>query len=1111
MNGLIRFALQKPRTVTVAIAAILVVGILCLVRIPIDILPVFDRPAVRVLTFYSGMPAENVANAITNRMERWVGAAAGMQRQESRSILGVSMVNDYFRPGVDPNGALTQVNSLALAEMRNLPPGTLQPIVLPYDPTATVPACLVALDSDTQSEATLFDVARFEVRNMIMSSPGAYAPVVCGGKERAILAYLNRTQMEARNLSPVDVLKAIENYNLFLPTGDAMLGDNDYAIDSNSMYDAVELMRNIPLRRTPDGSDFLGDVATPKDAYEVQKSAVRVSGRRQVYIPVYRQHGASTLSVVENLKKQLPTMSDKLTRPGIDLKLAMDQSVSVKESIRSLAIEGILGAVLCSLVILLFLGEWRMTAIAVLILPCVALAAFVCLYYSGETLNVMTLAGIALAIGPVVDLVIVVLENVHRHLRDGKDPFWAAYHGTREVVKPELVATISTLMVLAPLALIPSSGQFLFKPMTLAVAFAMVPAMLLAMSFAPSRCALWMKPAKDNPKDDPQSESDQTSHSPHAGSSHGLFARWQSGIDRSIGWYCRRLEWVLDHRWITILCPVVLMALLLVGLGPNLKREFFPKVDSGSFEIYVRARSGSRLTATEARVAEVEDAVKQAIGDDLQLLISQIGVRAGWASAFTPNSGPMDALTKVQLVPDHSRSTHAYVRELREKLNTDPQFFDLEFAFNAGGLVKTALNEGQVTPINIQVTGKNMKKDYKIAESLRKKLKGIDDVVDARIMQRMDYPEYVIDVNRAKARELGLTQEDVMKNVIAAVNSSIQFNKHNFWIDPVSQNQYFVGVQYPEEDIKSLETLQNIPITSPAQDQPIPLSNVAKISSTEIASEVKHRNLQQTVDLNVGIEGRDLGHVAADVNNLLDEFGERGAAGTWTPYDPDQPGKKKLLAGAEISLRGEYGRMIDTFENFGIGVALSFVLIYFLMVSLLDSYMVPLVVLLAVPLALIGILPMLYLTGTAIDVQSLLGMVFVVGIIVANTVLMSDFAQNLRENEDLSPRAAITKAAELRVRPIVMTALAAIFALVPMATRARTRERSQRTLGPRRHRRFAGGTPHNALNCPGTLFLDGPRKDRTNAELRITSPKATGLEVKWFCVVSQKGERQVAG
>ena len=493
MDRLIELALDNSRAVTVAMLAIVLIGLLCLTLVPIDILPVYDRPAVQVLTFYNGMPAESIANAITNRMERWTGQASGMRRQESRSILGASIVRNYFHSDTDPNGALTQVNSLALAEIPNLPPGTLPPIVLPYDPTDTVPSCIVAVDSESQGESTLYDVARYEVRNFIMSSPGANAPVVFGGKVRCVLAYLDPIKLQARGLSPVDVMDALDRYNIFLPTGDAKFGRTDYAIDSNSMFKLVEHMKDIPLRVQPGKVDFLGDVATPKDANFIQTNVVRINGKREVYIPVFKQHGASTLKVVDDIKEAIPSWSPRLTSPGINLKLVMDQSIYVRQSIKSLAIEGILGAVLCSLVILLFLGEWRMTLMAVLTIPISVLAAIALLYITKQTVNVMTLGGLALAIGPMVDSAIICLENTERHLAQGDSVRDSAKKGASEVALPELVASLSTLLVLAPLALMPSSGQFLFRPMALAVAFAMVVAYILSRTFIPSRSATWLK------------------------------------------------------------------------------------------------------------------------------------------------------------------------------------------------------------------------------------------------------------------------------------------------------------------------------------------------------------------------------------------------------------------------------------------------------------------------------------------------------------------------------------------------------------------------------------------------------------------------------------------
>ena len=423
MNGLIRASLRNPYAVTVFALTIIILGVIAVRSIPIDILPVFKSPAVQVLTFYGGMPAESVEKDITSRMERWTGQAAGTARQESRSIVGASVVRNYYRSDTDPSGALTAVNSLASAALPTLPPGTLPPVILPFDPTSSTPACLVALDSKTQSEAILYDTGRYEVRQFIMSSPGAVAPVVFGGKVRAVMAYMDREKMQARNLSPLDVMNALDRYNIFLPTGDAKIGKTDYAIDSNSMYDLIERMGDIPIKTEHGNAIYLRDVATPKDANFIQTNIVRVNGRPQVYIPVFRQTGSSTLDVVNALlKAALPDMKARLSRPDIDLKLVMDQSVYVRASISALVQEGVLGAVLCSLVILLFLGEWRMTMIAILTIPISVLGAVVCLYAVGMTINVMTLAGLALAIGPLVDSAIICLENTHRHLGFGTEP-----------------------------------------------------------------------------------------------------------------------------------------------------------------------------------------------------------------------------------------------------------------------------------------------------------------------------------------------------------------------------------------------------------------------------------------------------------------------------------------------------------------------------------------------------------------------------------------------------------------------------------------------------------------------------------------------------------------
>ena len=1031
MNGLIRASLSNPYAVTVFCLTTLLIGTLCLFMIPVDILPVFKSPAVQVLTFYGGMPAQGIEKDITSRLERWVGQCNGMARQESRSIVGASIVRNYFQGDVDPNGALTQANSLALAAVPGMPPGTLPPVVLPFDPTSTVPIGLIALNSETASESTLYDVGRYEVRNMIMSQPGAVAPVVYGGKVRAIMFYLNRDKMQARGLSPLDVMKAMDNYNVFLPTGDAKFGrqnakgdwisGTDYAIDSNSMYELVDRMGDMPLRAEHGNAAFMRDVATPQDSSYIQTNIVRVDGRKQVYIPVFRQLGASTLKVIDTMKASLEGMKARLSQPGIDLKLVMDQSVYVRQSIASLVQEGLLGSVLCSLVILIFLGQIRMTAIAIMTLPLAVLTAVICLLATGNTINVMTLSGLSLAIGPMVDSAIICLENTHRHLGEGETPEEAAYKGASEVALPELVSTLCTFLVLAPLALMPGLGAFLFRPMALAVAFAMIAAYILSRTFVPSRSAQWLKPHIHG-------------HDEKKGPIGRAFARWERVIDRGIDLYVKGLDGVMSRPRTTITVAFTLLALTLLTLLPVIRREFFPEADGGAFDMAVRAPSGTRIEITNDRVDAVEKFVRKIIPKhDLELIVSEIGVTSDWSAAYTPNAGPMDAMVHIQLAEHREESAQEYSSRIRAAVAKEPGFADLEFAFDTGGLIRGALNEGKSTPLNVRVTGKNLAKAAQVAAMIRTRIKEVEGVVDARVIQRQNYPEFVVNVDRTKAADLGMTQENVMQNVVAALNSSITFNKRNFWIDPKTHNQYFVGVQYPETDITSIESMLDIPITGLLKAEPVPLRTLARITRTEVPTEITHNDIQPSIDLTMGVEGRDLGHIADDVAEVLGEFGERLPDGNWAPYDPASGSKKTILGGSKIVLSGEYSRMQQTFRDLGIGMILAVLLMYFLMVALDKSYIVPMTVMLTVPISMAGVFPMLYFTGTAINVQSILGIIFIIGIKVANTVLMTDFAQEIRRHEGLTPTQAIRKAASVRVRPVTMTALAAFFAMIPAA------------------------------------------------------------------------------
>ena len=1021
MRGLIRASLGNPYAIIVMALTISILGALALFSVPVDILPVFKSPAVQILTFYGGMPAEGIEKDISLRMEKWTGQASGMKRQESRSITGTSIVRNYFQDSQDPNGALTQVNSLALATISYMPPGTLPPVVMPFDPTSTTPIALVAMDSRTLPEERLYDIARLEVRNFIMQNPGAVAPVVIGGKLRAIILYLNQGKMQARNFSSSDVMNAVERYHIFFPSGNVKIGDKDIALSSNSMFEIPERMGDIPINPEPGKFGFLSQVADPKDASFIQTNIVLVNGRRQVYIPVYRQAGASTLTVVDDLKRSLPEIKSKLSETDIDLKLVMDQSVYVRASIHALVQEGVIGAVLCSLVILLFLGQWRMTLIAIVTLPLSVLTAVICLWATGNTINVMTLAGLTLAIGPMIDSAIICLENTHRHLGMGATPRHAALHGAAEVAMPELVSTLCTFLVLTPLILVPGMGRFLFLPMTLAVVFAMTTAYFLSRTLVPCASAFLLSGHGDEKP---------------SGFFGLAFARWERLVDRGIQAYLRLLDVCLRHRVKTIVLGFALLGATLYFLTPRMRRDFFPEADSGAFEIAIRAPSGTRIEITEAIVKKVDKFVRENIAaEDLKITVCEIGTSADWSAAYTANSGPMDALLKVQLTPDRSQTSQEYIRSLRKGLTTNPEFASLEFSFDSGGLIRGALNEGRSSPINIQLVGKNQEILFGLADTILAKVKNIDGIVDARILEKPDAPELIIEVDKTKAQDLGLSQSDIMKNVIAATNSSIMYNKRSFWIDPKSGNQYFVGVQYHDQDFQTIDDILNIPITGIRQNKqiPIPLRNVATIRPSKLATEVHHVNLQPAIDLTLNVEGRDLGHVSDDVARNLNHHGKKNKDGSWTPFDPAYKDRSKLLEGSKIILGGEYTRMQETFKNLGVGLILAALLIYFLMVALDKSFIVPLAVMLIVPLCLIGILPMLWITGSAINVQSLLGFIFTVGIKVANTVLMTDYAQELRRHEGLSPVEAIRKAAALRVRPVTMTALAAFFAMIPTA------------------------------------------------------------------------------
>lgn len=1068
---LIKASLKNPYMVASLCLVILALGLLSISRIPVDILPVFKAPAVQVITYYQGMPASSVEKTITNRIERWVNQAPGAATVQSKSVVGVSTVKIFFRDDIDPNAALTMTNSLALGTLPTLPPNTLPPVVLPFDPTATMPLGILTVRNPTMDEAHVKDVARIDVRNMLGAVPGCVAPVVVGGKDRTVLIYLRQKDLQARNLSPLDVVEALRKGNQMVTPGTAYFGDNQVLLDTNLMVNDVSEINDFPIRIKPGDSVYLRDVGEARDSYSIQTSRVRIDGEREVYVPVYRQQGASSLAVANGVKEHIKYMEERLP-PGTKLEFVMDQSFYVKEAISSLIHEGIIGAVLVSIMILFFLGNWRMTLIASMSIPLAILGAIVGLYVTGNTINAMTLGGLALAIGPLVDDAIVELENNDRNYNMGKSRARAALDGCAEVMVPVLVATCTTNIVLAPIALMPGMGGFLFRPLALSVTFAMVTSFLLSRTFVPMMCSKFLP--------DEHARTGGHGHGGHA--SKTFFGRVHHAIeaylDRATAGYGRSLEWVLNHRFV-FLTGVLLLFLGSLSLLPFIGREFFPQVDAGQITIYLRTPSATRLDAAEGRLAQFEKFVLDNIpAAEREMVVTELGLDPDWSAAYTANSGQQDAIVRVQLTEKRTLSSQEYAVKLRHAFEADPRFADLRISFDTGGMVSTALNMGASSPVDVEVQGNPPQAAFDLAKQIRNRVAGVQGAADVRLLQRRDAPYLIIDVDRKKAADHGLSGDEVIQQAVAAMNSSVSINR-NFWIDVKSGNQYFVAVQYPESGPEAdLNKILNVPATSKEQPTGVTLASLVTLRHSAGSVEVNHTSLYRTYNVMVNTEGRDVGGVADDILGRLEtlrrekwadaltaararaddkslagaehEEAVKQARRVETDYEASEAeahpgvleGLVRLLrnqaqdarfpGGLRVQLKGEYARMNEAIWNLVFGLILASLLVYLLQVALFRSWVGPFIIMFTVPLGIIGVLIMLFATRTTINVQSLMGMIFLVGIEVTTGVLMVEFA-NKQRRLGMSVREAIVSAATIRFRPIMMTFLAAFFDLLPMA------------------------------------------------------------------------------
>ncbi len=989
---LIRLALHNPYAVIVLCLVILILGLTTTVRLPVDILPQFKVPAVQILTLYPGMPTHVVERDITSRLERWTSQANGIARQESRSLLGVSVIKNFFREDIDPNAALSQVSSLAISDLYYLPPGTIPPMVMPFDPTAAQPLALLALSSDTLDETTLYDVAYYEIRNLLSGTPGVIAPAVYGGKLRRILIYTDQDKLNAHGLSLMDVVTAIRRQNVFIPTGTAKIGDYDYQIESNAMVPEVPDFNAIPIKYENGRPVLVRDIGEAKDSFAIQTNAVLIGGKRAVYIPIYRQPGANTIEVVDGIKALIPTLRQTVSNgKQIHMDVIVDQSVYVRAAIASLEQEGLLGAGLAALMILIFLGSVRSVLIIGLSLPLSILAAFAALYYTGQTINAMTLGGLALAVGMLMDNGIVVLENVARHLESGKTPQQAARIGTLEVGTPVLVATTTLCVVFAPVMFLTGIGKFLFTPLALSVIFAILASYVLSMTLVPAACARFLKPGRlVHEKAGRRSLFERA------------YGRFQQG-------YARALRGALQRRRASLIAIFATLCLSLL-LYPRLGQELFPPVDSGQFMVNVRAPSGTRMEITEAIARQVEELIRATIpAEDLQMVVSNIGILYDWPAAYTPNAGTHDAFVLVQLSPQRQKGAPAYADLLRRSLPR--QIPGVTLTFDTGGLVSSALNFGLPSPIDIQVQGPSLERAYDIARVIREHVAQVEGTADVRIQQMLDAPTLDLEVDRLRAASMGLTQEAVVQNVVSALNSSVTFLP-SFWLDEKSGNHYFVGVTYREEDINSRQTIEDIPITGPGRPGPVALRNIMAMHTAKAPVDVNHVNIRRVIDVYANVQGRDIGSVAGDINRLLNRL--------------------QLPEGYKVTVAGETSAMQESFAGLGFGLLLAVALVYLLLVAQLRSFLDPFIIMFAVPMGFIGVLLMLFLTDTTLNVQSFMGVVMMVGLSVSYSLLLVNFANQLLA-EGMAFEEAIVSAATIRLRPIIMTSLAAILGLVPMA------------------------------------------------------------------------------
>jgi multidrug efflux pump subunit AcrB len=1003
--GIVRFALRFPYTFYGLSALILFLGISAITVMPIDIFPEINIPVVNVIWQYTGLSTPEMEQRVSTYSQYAISTSvSGIKNMEAQTLNGISVQKIFFQPDVNIDLAIAQIVSATNYIRVLLPTGIQAPIVVSYN-ASSIPVLQLSLASDNLNEQKLYDYGYYNLRQQLAPVPGVTFPTPDGGKYRQIMVDIDPIKLQAKGLTPTDVVNAINAENLTLPSGLAKIGEKQYTVLTNAMPRTIEALNNIPIKFANGATVFVKDIGHVRDASAVQQNIVRQNGERSVLLSVIKNGNASTLAVVKGVRKVLQT-ARAAAPPGLAINELFDQAKLVSDSVASVVREGAIAAGLTALMILLFLGSWRSTLVVMISIPLSILTSIVVLHFLGETINTMTLGGMALAVGILVDDSTVTIENTHRlRAEEGMSLAAATLHGSAGIAVPTLVSTLAISCVFTSVVFLEGPAKFLFTPLGLAVVFAMLASYGLSRTLTPVMIGLLLKGEQH----------------PEAGGSRGWFARlhrgFEHGFERLREGYVDVLTLLLTRRAIVPVAAVLILALggvMLMTTG----RDFFPAIDGGQIKLHVRAPAGTRIEATEAVFQAVEDKIREVIPErERDLIVDDIGVpQRVYNFAFTDGStiGPNDGVILVALKPGHA-PTAGYVRKLREVL--PDAFPEVTFYFQAADMVTQILNFGLPAQIDVRTVGRDRATNLAVTQELRRRIAAIPGIVDAHLQQEIDGPAFMAAIDRARALQFGLSPQSIANDINVSLSSSAQVTP-NFWTDPASGVPYYITVQTPQRQVSSLGELGNTPVATKiaSAGSPVPglLSNVAQFSRESVPTNLNQTNIQPAYDVYASVQGRDLGSVSQEISKIAAEL------------------QKELKPGNSIEIRGQIQNMHDSFRDLAFGLLFAAVLVYLLMLVNYQNFGDPFVVILALPATLCGIVTMLFITGTSLSVPSLMGAIMAVGVASANSILLVTFAREQQLAGRTAFQAAID-AGHTRIRPVLMTAAAMIVGMIPMA------------------------------------------------------------------------------